>query len=156
MRFLVDSTAGKLCRWLRILGHDVRYSSGDSPGVMLSVARREGRILLSRNRMLAARDPAVAALIPADLLEDQLRDLARRLPILEEARPFTRCLACNGALEPVSTEKARNRVPPYVFQTQKEFGYCGTCDRFFWRATHWEAMRERLSRIFGDVSPEGF
>ncbi len=153
MKFLVDSTAGKLCRWLRILGHDVRYESEARPGEMLSVARREGRILLSRNRLLWKRDPAVVTAVGADVLEDQLRDLNRVHPILEEARPFTRCLECNGVLEPVSRERARNRVPEYVYQTQDAFGRCAVCDRVFWKATHWEAMRDRLERIFGSRLP---
>ena len=105
MKFLVDSTAGALCRWLRILGHDARYVSGAAAGEMLSMARREGRILLSR-------------------------------------------------LDFVPKESARNRVPPYVFQTQEAFGYCATCDRFYWKATHWEAMRARLGSIFGPGFPE--
>ena len=145
MKFLVDSTAGALCRWLRILGHDARYVSGAAAGEMLSMARREGRILLSRNRSLSSRDPVAVTGVHADLLEDQLRDLSGTLPLLEEAKPFTRCLVCNGALD---------FVPPYVFQTQEAFGYCATCDRFYWKATHWEAMRARLGSIFGPGFPE--
>jgi uncharacterized protein with PIN domain len=153
MKFLVDSTAGKLCRWLRILGHDTEYDPKSSPGALLARARREGRVLLSRSRTLGARDPAVAVTIEADFLEEQLRQLARELPLLEGAGPFTRCLVCNAVLEPVPRERARNRVPDYVFQTQGAFGYCGRCDRFYWKATHWEAMRDRLGRIFGSSWP---
>jgi len=155
MKFLVDSTAGKLCRWLRVLGHDADYVSSAAPGEMLGRARREGRRLLTRNRSLGERDPRVATTIESDHLADQLRQLGRTYPILDEAAPFTRCLVCNGRFESVSRARARNRVPPYVYQTQKAFGYCPRCDRFYWQATHWEAMRARLEHIFGPGVPRG-
>jgi uncharacterized protein with PIN domain len=154
MKFLVDSTAGKLSRWLRVMGHDVSYVSTLGPGEMLQQARREGRILLSRNRSLAARNPAVATTLEADDLVGQLRQIGRRFPLLETAAPFTRCLVCNGALEPRPKEQARNRVPDYVFQTQEGFGYCPFCDRFYWKATHWEQMRETLRGVFGAEFPD--
>jgi uncharacterized protein with PIN domain len=155
MKFLVDSTAGKLARWLRILGHDTAYDPVSGPGALLARARREGRTLLSRNRSLAARDPSTAVSVEADRLEDQLRRVREAFPGLEKAAPFTRCLVCNGLLETAARERARNRVPEYVYQTQGEFGYCPACDRFVWKATHWEAMRARLSAIFRAGGSEG-
>ncbi len=149
MRFLVDSTAGKLSRWLRILGHDVEYTSSLSPGEMLQLARREKRILLSRNRSLAARDSSVATTLEADGLEDQLYQVGHQFPALERAVPFSRCLICNRVLETVPKERPGNRVPQYVCQTQESFGYCAGCDKYYWKATHWEGMRARLERIFG-------
>lgn len=155
MKFLVDSTAGKLCRWLRVLGFDVRYVPAGTPGEILSAARRDGRRLLTRNRSLAARDPSVATAIEADGLEEQLKQLGRQFPILDEAEPFTRCLRCNGKLEPATRERARNRVPEYVYETHKAFGYCPQCDKFYWKATHWVAMGARLRRVFGPGFPKG-
>ena len=40
----------------------------------------------------------------------------------------------------------RDRVPSYVFRTQREFGRCRSCDRVYWRGTHVEHVIEALSQ----------
>jgi len=46
-------------------------------------------------------------------------------------------------------EQVRKLVPPYVFQTKGEFGYCSLCQRCYWKGTHWEAMVKKIEEILG-------
>lgn len=46
---------GKLTRWLRMLGQDVEYSNNMEDSELLVTAKREGRILLTRDFELYQR-----------------------------------------------------------------------------------------------------
>ncbi|MEK7805847.1 MAG: Mut7-C RNAse domain-containing protein, partial [Planctomycetota bacterium] len=60
---------------------------------------------------------------------------------------FTRCLVCNGLLEPVAKEKIKDKVPPYVYSTQDEFDICPQCGRIYWSGTHRVKMLGMLGEI---------
>ena len=49
MKFVVDGMLGKLARWLRMMGHDVEYSNSMDDSELLTIARKEQRILLTRD-----------------------------------------------------------------------------------------------------------
>ena len=55
MKFLADSMLGKLARWLRMLGHDVTYNVELDDNVLLEVAKKENRVLLTRDLELYQR-----------------------------------------------------------------------------------------------------
>ena len=100
------------------------------------LARREGRVILTRDRRLL-RDPNLPAhvFIEADGFRDQLRQVAAALG-LRAGRPFSRCVACNRVVAPVARDVVGGRVPPYVLATQSDFRECHGCGRVYWPATH--------------------
>ena len=51
-RFIVDAMLGNIVTWLRILGYDTIYWSGDD-GELIKRAREENRIILTMDRELA-------------------------------------------------------------------------------------------------------
>jgi uncharacterized protein with PIN domain len=51
-------------------------------------------------------------------------------------------------LEKVSREKARERVPPYVFTTQTSFKRCPRCNKIYWAGTHRQAVLRTLEALF--------
>lgn len=151
-RFVADRTLGRLARWLRILGYDVAYGSNLAGRTAATRARREGRILLTRDTRLR-RDPALppAVFIRSDRFRDQLREVAAAVP-LRGARAFGRCLDCNRPLVEVAREEARDRVPPYVWETQSRFRGCPGCGRLYWDATHRRSMLGELISL--GLAPE--
>ena len=54
-RFLVDGTAGKLARWLRVLGFDVAYTGECEAAAIARLARQSDRTVLTRSGEVAAR-----------------------------------------------------------------------------------------------------
>src|SRR5262249_7005230 len=50
--FAVDTMLGRLARWLRILGHDVVYGPHLHGRGLVSCARREGRVIVTRDTRL--------------------------------------------------------------------------------------------------------
>lgn len=49
MKFILDGMLGKLSRWLRMMGHDTKYSTTLDDLQLLKIAKNEKRVLLTRD-----------------------------------------------------------------------------------------------------------
>jgi len=146
VRFLADSMLGTLAKWLRIFGYDTLYHACMDDNRLVRLARAEGRVLLTRDTGILKRKGLDALLIDSECLEDQLGQVLQAFE-LRMHDPFSRCPVCNTPLETVPKHEAWGQVPPFVFQTQDRFSLCPECNRFYWRGTHWQKMRERIERV---------
>lgn len=144
MKFVADAMVGRLAKWLRILGFDTTYFKGGSSRELLSVGRREGRIILTRNRTLHEKNPSAVLLLRSETLAHQVRQVVEELCLQQDIRPFSRCSECNSLLQPKSKQDSRGHVPFFVYQTHDRFGYCPKCDRFYWEGTHHREMVKEL------------
>jgi uncharacterized protein with PIN domain len=149
MLFFADEMLGKLARWLRMTGFDVLYERQISDDALIARARQEGRTILTRDTRLILRlKKEEYFFVTQDHLEDQYREFFKRFPsLLSERRPFSRCVECNAPLQPVDKEEVRERVWPFVFQTQENFTACPSCRRVYWQATHVAKIRAKLDRL---------
>ena len=148
MKFAADCMLGTLAKWLIILGHDVFYVSRIEDRLLVDLARREGRtILTSDRRLVLRRDARDHILIKSQDLRAQIRQVLaeRGLPIRKD-RLFRRCIKCNRPTRPVSRSSVRLEVPPFVYRTRRRFTRCPACRRVFWRATHVRRMLADLER----------
>ena len=146
MNFLADNMLGSLAKWLRILGYDVAYPPGADDNELVRLARAEGRVLLTRDTGLARRRGLTVLLIESESLEDQVRQVIEQMGLSVD-QPFSRCPVCNTPLQGVDKDTIRERVPPYVFQTQKNFSVCSRCDKIYWQGTHWAKMQKRITNL---------
>ena len=151
-RFIVDHNAGKLVKWLRMMGYDSLFFNGSDDSDMVKQALAEGRIILTRDtaimkRRVVTKGQLSAVLIESEEPEQQMRQVIERLELDCRFRPFTLCLECNEPLEERNTDEVRGRVPPYVYKTQKQYMECPTCHRIYWRGTHWESMMRMLEKL---------
>jgi uncharacterized protein with PIN domain len=149
MRFIVDNNVGKLAVWLRALGYDAVFINPIEDDELIEIARREGRIILTKDTGILRRRVVTSGEVQAlrvygDDWREQLGQVIRELG-LERQPQFTRCIECNVPLETRSRDEARPHVPPYVHRTQRDFLACPSCGRHYWRGTHWEAMRREVA-----------
>ncbi len=151
IRFIADAMLGKLAAWLRLLGCDVEYFSKISDDDIVERALRTGRVILTRDTALIRRRLARGNhfFVRGDGFRDQLRQVAERFSIEPFQRFMTRCLRCNELLVAVSREEARERVPPYVFETHRDFMTCGRCGRVYWKGTHRDKALSEVREILG-------
>lgn len=144
-RLCLDVMLGGLVSPLRMIGYDTAYALDrdiESDEVILELAEREDRLLLSRDRAVAsAADPGLL-LTETDPLE-QLRELADAGFALELAEP-RRCSQCNGGLKRVTEGPGPDDGPdPETERVWK----CQSCGQFYWKGSHWENLRKRLEKL---------
>jgi len=143
---------GKLARWLRVLGFDVSYFRRIEDGELLTIARKEGRTLLTRDRELVRRAKAVPALlIDGEKWEEQVVQVLKAFDLGGRVAPFSRCLDCNRPLKRLSREEAGNLIPPFIRDQCGRFALCPGCGRVFWEGTHAGDMAGRIDRILKSV-----
>ena len=147
VRFAVDRMLGRLARWLRILGYDVAYGPHLGGRTLVDCARRERRLLLTRDtRLLRTCDLPPHVFVASDRFRDQLRQLAATVR-LDAGEVLSRCLDCNLLLEDLSRDAAHDRVPVFVWQTTARFLTCPRCRRVYWPATHRAHVLEELAAL---------
>jgi uncharacterized protein with PIN domain len=137
---------GRLVRWLRILGYDTAFDADADDWALVRRAHAEGRLLLTRDRQLAARSGVATLLIESQELTAQVQQVVAAVGPSPEGA-FTRCLVCNERLVPLSRQQAQQRVPAHVYHTQREFRLCPACERVYWRGSHWERMVQTLGQL---------
>jgi uncharacterized protein with PIN domain len=149
MTFVADCMLGRLAKWLKILGFDVLYFSRAEDRDLVDIARREGRVLLTRDTGLiekTARRPN-RLFVRSDDWEDQVAQVLDDLGLWDEVRPNTRCIECNLPLKALARERARNLVTPYVCEHASSFAICPGCGRVFWQGTHYGDMERKIERL---------
>ena len=148
LKFVVDGMLGKLVRWLRMMGHNVKYSINMDDSQLLALARNENRTLLTRDFELYQR--AITKGLDAFYTsggteEERLAELARRFGIrLEIDMTLSRCPKCNATVRSIQKEKARGKVEESTFRCCNEFWECPKCHQVYWQGAHWTRIRNTL------------
>ena len=154
MKFIVDHNVGKLVKWLRMLGYDTEFFTGEDDWQMVINAHRESRIILTRDTGIMKlgivdSGKVQAILVDSDEPAEQVQQVNESLDLDFRNGLFTRCMECNTLLEKRTLDEVKDRVPPYVFKTQDEYTECPACNRIYWKGTHWQAMIKRLQEFAG-------
>lgn len=149
-RFVLDVHLGSLARRLRLLGFDCRYHSHLDDAAIVAIARREHRIVLTRDvGLLKQGDVTHGYWLRSKQTDRQVAEVMARFDLTRLVRPFTRCMACNGILEPVSREVAASRVPPKVLAHFRRFLRCAGCGRVYWEGSHYRELRRWVADHVG-------
>ena len=148
-KFIVDHNVGKLARWLRMMGYDTLFFSGDNDSRMVTLAQKEGRVILTKDTQIMRRRVVTtgqikAVLIRGDKPEAQMHQVVSTLNLNPRFHPFSLCLECNQPLVAKAKPQVKELVPAYVFQTQSQYMECPRCRRIYWQGTHWQAMTRKL------------
>lgn len=149
-RFVLDVHLGALARRLRMLGFDALWP-GDVPDEEIARISAAGpRIVLTRDRGLLKRSVVTHGYCVREKDPDtQIAEVVRRFDLARLARPFTRCMACNGELVPAAPHEIANEVPPGVAARHDRFARCTACARVFWPGSHYERMRALVRQVVG-------
>jgi len=111
-------------------------------------ALREERMILTRNQRLPRDRGIRVVLIKEEKIRGQVQEVLKALKLkIRPEQMFSRCILCNEKLEKIDKEKAKDRVPEYVFKTQVDFITCPKCKRVYWQGTHWGNVRKILEEI---------
>lgn len=150
-KFVCDVHLGKLARLLRLLGFDALYWNDLDDEQLVAVSRGDRRAVLTRDRgLLKRREVTHGYCVRSPQPKAQLTEVVRRFQLERLARPFSRCVACNAVLVRVDKADVTPEVPPLVSSLYDEFSRCPSCQRVFWRGTHWERLRRLTDSVLGE------
>ena len=148
MEFIVDSMSGKLAKWLRILGHSVKYISPEvDDSSILKLA--EGSLLITRDHELLERARKMgleAYEVPQDLIGAMVyvSNLGVKLKIDPRG---TRCPFCDEPLSIVRNREIDIKLPKEVIRGHRKFLLCRKCGKVFWFGSHYWKMLKTLARV---------
>jgi uncharacterized protein with PIN domain len=139
---------GKLTRWLRMLGHDVTYNVQLNDNDLLELAKKENRVLLTKDLELYQR--ANAKGIDALYLEgksesERLAEVAKRYSLtLEIDMEKSHCPVCNTKLKATPKEQLSGELEKNTFTYYDKFWKCPNCGQVYWQGAHWKQISSTL------------
>lgn len=141
MNFIVDAMLGKLARWLRIMGHNVKYAAKTNDAELIDISEKEKRILLTRD--FALYKHGLAKNVETFYVEgnnevERLSGLAKRFNIaLNVNLKKSRCPLCNAKLKSVPKTTIENELRKNTLLHYDTFWKCPTCHQIYWQGSHW-------------------
>src|SRR3954463_5944006 len=93
--FIADVHLGKLAKALRLLGFDTLYKNAFTAAQLLTLARAQHRVVLSRGSAFRKHPDVTAVIIESENPEEQLLQVVQQFNLAIKLQPFSRCLVCN-------------------------------------------------------------
>lgn len=150
--FIADVNLGKLARMLRMSGFNTVYKNSYSDHDVAGRAEKEKRLVLTRDRrLLRFKIITHGYWVRATKPGDQIIEVMRRFDLISTIRPFNICLECNGIIEPVEKETILDDLEPKTKLYYDEFYHCVSCEKIYWKGSHYEHMSEQISQISSRV-----
>lgn len=147
MKFICDGMLGTLGKYLRICGIDAAFSN---EGMKILIrAKKEGRLILTRNTRLRGREDVF--FIDANAPLDQFREVLSRYPLKVKTDFFSRCLGCNENLVRADKESIRGRIPYYSYKKFDAFAECPKCKKVYWQGSHYLRMMDHIKKILNGI-----
>ncbi|MCK8517439.1 Mut7-C RNAse domain-containing protein [Methanoculleus sp. 7T] len=148
-RFLTDRMLGTLTRYLRFMGYDTLSANSLSRGntredtLLLDIASKDNRVLLTRDRELARRGGAQAVYIRSEEVMEQVKQVAD-LGLIEPEIRMSRCSICNTRLRPATIREIREARYAPRSAPGREFSWCPICRKLYWMGSHGDRLEKRL------------
>lgn len=148
MRFLCDEMLLRLARLLRAAGYDTYLAhDGQGDAELLEIARAENRVLVTRDKRLAAEAHPRGMLVEGrGGGHAEAAQLAAALPIDWTVAPFSRCLVDNSPLRDAEDADLAH-MPEQARALPGPFRACPECGRVYWPGSHVKRLGERLDRL---------
>ena len=160
-KFTVDAMLGKLAIWLRLTGHDTRYSTEMHDEELLQVSLEEDRILFTSDAELYERAQNLnleSLLLRGSVDEGVARVFAEYYIIPKIDTTTSRCSKFNGnliKLKDVDKDRVKRLVFEQTFDYYEEFWLCEDCQSVFFQGGHWkniEVYMKRISDLIGRMT----
>jgi len=146
--FVLDGHLGRLASHLRMLGLDCLYDNAYEDEELVHISVAEGRILLTRDRLLLMHKIITQGYLLRSLNPtEQLYEVVQRYRLVKWVRPFQRCMNCNHPLEPVEKEMVLEKLEPLTKKYYHDFKLCPACEQVYWKGSHYERMLGLIENV---------
>ncbi|MEO7164425.1 MAG: Mut7-C RNAse domain-containing protein [Bdellovibrionia bacterium] len=155
---MLDVHLARLCKYLRMVGLDCLWKSDYSDEELRSISSAEKRFLLTRDRVLFEKaDPDFAYYVQAILPQEQLEEVVKNFQLGKWIRNgehfLSRCLECNTLVKSLQMGQLPESVPESIKVRHNEFFFCPTCQRVYWKGSHFDRTKEWLKTV-SDADPD--
>jgi len=141
----------RLARLLRAAGYDTYLAaSGEDHAALLTLAHREGRILVSRDKRLAAA-AAESVLVSGFGVNAEAHSLSRAVVMDWTFAPFSRCMADNARLREATPAEVA-ALPADTAALEGPFRVCSACGRGYWPGSQTRRVAEQLKTLARDAA----
>ncbi|MGI0011366.1 MAG: Mut7-C RNAse domain-containing protein [Nitrosopumilaceae archaeon] len=150
--FIVDAMLGNLAKKLRVLGYDSAYFSSIEDEKLVTIAKNEKRIILTKDEHLfktAQNQDITSVLIRGNDEIEQIAQIHQSIK-LEKCVIDTnnsRCIICNGKLQPIEKYRAIGKIPEGILEREEKFWMCDGCKKIYWQGTHFEKLQEFVNKL---------
>lgn len=141
---------GSLARWLRLFGFDTFYANSEiQDEELLLVAKKENRVIITRDKELATRCkktklPIIE--INTTDFDEQLNAVLKNLK-LDGKAVLSRCSVCNNILNEIEKNKVKGKVPKKIYENNERFWFCSECNKFYWMGIHYEKIIHKFEQL---------
>lgn len=147
MKFIVEENLGKLAKKLRALGYDVEVVKSINIDAIITIAIRQKRIILTRNKSFAKMNKMFSRrLIISDNPIIQLAEIKDLISFSEE-NFMSRCLVCNSKLIQVDKAQVTTKLPEKIYEKYSQYKYCPKCRKYYWEGSHFHNMKAHLKNL---------
>ncbi len=148
VRFIADVNVGKLASLLRMAGFDTAYQNHLHDADLAAIASKEKRILLTKDISLLKRKKVEFGYLVREITPPrQLAEIIHLFGLEGQVKPFSRCMQCNGVLEPIAKEKVLDRLEPLTKKYYNTFHRCPDCNKIYWAGSHKDNMLKYIDFI---------
>jgi len=152
-KFILDVHLGKLARYLRMLGFDTLYENDYTDPEIVNIAKAEKRAVLTRDaELLKTKAIEEGYLINSKNYLEQLAEVIFRYDLSSKLKPFSRCMVCNGIIEKAAKEAVIDKLLPKTRQYYEEFYQCKSCERIYWKGSHYIKMQRFMDDFLSKIS----
>ncbi len=145
--FILDSTCGKLTKWLRLMGIDALYAGETNTANLRNLALKTGRTIITRSKKLETTKNIQLIVLKQQELKNQIAELNNKIVLNKTLKILTRCSICNSEIKSITKDSIKGKIPPYVFNTQSEFFFCEVCKKIYWNGTHCARIRKKIGNL---------
>ncbi len=141
---------GTIAKKLRMLGFDTQYYNTINDDELITSARKEERIIITKDQMLAVKAanqniPTIRVLTITE--KEQLIEIAHKMSWKKITLDNPRCSTCNGMLQKALKQEIIGMIPPKVAESVQEFWQCDKCSHIYWVGTHIRNLERLIAEI---------
>ena len=147
-KFILDVHLGTLAKYMRMLGFDTLYKNNYKDEEIVKISLKERRAILTKDRGILKRSEVTHGYwIRGSITKEQIIEVIKRFDLKEQIKELSRCLKCNSLLKKIPKGQIIDRLPRKVRESQQEFYYCESCDKIFWKGSHYTKMKGIIEEL---------
>ena len=150
--FFVDAMFGNIARKLRLLGYDSQYFSDIDDEKLIDSARKEKRIIISKDEELIKKTQKLGMRSIHITKEEEVEQFFEIISSVNLKRiqingNTARCPKCNSLIESVDKDIIKEKIPQGVLKSNDKFWRCKCCNQVYWEGTHIKNLQEFVGKV---------